>query len=84
MNNITTTKLSSGKYVATVGTPDGKSFEVLITDLRPRYDIPKWEIELTSSGVFHQLNTYFDTKRDCILVLTHSFNPSKHIHTPSL
>jgi hypothetical protein len=29
--------------------------------------------------VFHQLNTYFDTKRDCLLVLTHSFNPSNHI-----
>lgn len=79
MNNITTTKLSTGQYLAVVNTPNGDSFEVLITDLRPRYDMPKWKIELTSSGVFHQLNTYFDTKRDCLLVLTHSFNPSNHI-----
>lgn len=78
MNQVTTSKLSAGKYVATVDTPDGQSFEVIITDLRPRYDIPKWEIELTSS-VFHEINTYFDTKRDCLIVLTHSFNPSKHI-----
>lgn len=80
MNQVTTTKLSAGLYAATVDTPDGQSFEVTITDLRPRYDIPKWEIELRlTSSVFHQLNTYFDTKRDCLLVLTHSFNPSKHI-----
>ena len=78
MNQVTTSKLSAGKYVATVDTPDGQSFEVIITDLRPRYDIPKWEIELTSN-VFNEINTYFDTKRDCLLVLTHSFNPSKHI-----
>lgn len=80
MNQVTTSKLSSGKYVATVDTPDGQSFEVLITDLRPRYDIPKWRIELRlTSSVFHEINTYFETKRDCLLVLTHSFNPSKHI-----